>query len=432
MLRILKFLFTLYRFHKNGSDENADYLIKNAKICGTVAIKLLQFICMRSNIKNNKLNSLFENCDIHTIEQTKRMYLQDFGKRLEADFAVANAKVIGSGSIGQVYRFYSRRHRRYVALKSKHPDIDENVHKFIKSIKVISWFIRPFNMYHELITEYLNNITHQLDYAEEAANTKHFKLLWKDESCIVIPDVYYSSKNFICMSFHDGKNFNELTDKQQVMASVYLNFICLTGLLVHDFTHVDLHIGNWKVNTDNFKIVVYDCGIMCKTGNLTTNKEISLQFLAGRVDKLVHIICNGKQDHLDKVSKFIKNNLPETAMEKTQFFIHTVLKERIVTNKAYIDILTALGVVSQISDKSAGIFTKYIGTDYYLYECLIYIYISLMERLQTFVSLKTFLKEFIDSDPLHKTRYQGWMMERFGHSKESILHNIIYDKIRLQ
>jgi len=432
MLRILKFLFTLYRFHKKGSDENADYLIKNAKICGTVAIKLLQFICMRNSIKNNKLNSLFENCDIHTIEQTKMMYLQDFGKTLEADFVVANAKVIGSGSIGQVYRFYSRRHRSYVALKSKHPGIDENVQSFIKSVKVLSWLIRPFNMYHELITEYLNNITQQLDYANEAANTKHFKLLWKNETCVVVPEVYYSSKNFICMSFHDGKNFDELTNKQQIMASVYLNFIILTGLLIHDFIHVDLHKGNWKVDTDNFKIVVYDCGIMCKTGNLNINKEISLQFLAGKVDKLVHIICTGKPEHLDKVSKFIQNNLPQTAMERTQFFINTVLKERIVTNKAYIDILTALGIIGQISDKSADIFTKYIGTEYSLYECLIYIYISLLKRLETFVSLKTFLQDFIDSDPIHNTRHKGWMMERFGHSKESILHNIIYDKIRLK
>jgi hypothetical protein len=102
-----------------------------------------------------------------------------------------------------------------------------------------------------------------------------------------------------------------------------------------------------------------------------------------------------------------------------------------VSNKIYIDILTALGIVGQISDKSAGVFTKYIGTDYYLYECLIYIYIALLERLGTFVSLKTFLKQFMDSDPQHKTRYQDWMMDRFGHSKESILHNIIYDKIRL-
>jgi len=386
---------------------------------------------MRNNIKNKLLNELFENCDIHTLEQTKQMYLKDFGKTLESEFIVNESSIVGSGSIGQVYRLYSKRHSGYIALKSKHPDIDENVHRFIKSIKIISWFIRPFNMYHELISEYLDNITYQLDYEQEAKNTKKLKLLWKNDSCVVVPEVFYSSKNFICMSYHDGKNFNELTEKQQMLASVYLNFVVLTGLLVHDFIHVDLHIGNWKVIVDGFKIVVYDCGIMCKTGNLQVNKEITLQFLAGRVDTLVHVICKGTQEKLYKVSKFIKDNLPHSAMEKTQFFIHTVLKERMIENKSYISILAALGIVGEISDKSAGVFTKYIGSEYYLYECLVYIYIALLEKFGTFTMLKTFLQKFIDSDPEHKTRYLEWLKDRFGHSKEFILHDIIYDKIRL-
>jgi predicted unusual protein kinase regulating ubiquinone biosynthesis (AarF/ABC1/UbiB family) len=310
MFRFLKFLFGLYCFHKNGSERNAVFLIKNAKSCGTVAIKLLQFICMRNSIKNKQLSILFENCDTHTLEQTKQMYLQDFGKTLEHDFIINNT-VVGSGSIGQVYRFYSKQHRGYVALKSKHPCIDKNINTFVLYIKVLSWFIRPFNIYHEIIREYLNNITQQLDYSQEVKNMKQFKLLWKDESCVIIPEVFYHSKNFICMSFHDGENFNELTDKQKMMASLYLNFIVLTSLLVHDFLHVDLHLGNWKVNLNGFKIVIYDCGIMCKTGDLQINKEIILLFLAGRYEKLVYVICNGNQEKLDKTSRFIKNNLPK-------------------------------------------------------------------------------------------------------------------------
>ena len=430
LLNFLKFLFTLYCFNKNGCDINAEFLIKNAKSCGTVAIKLLQFICMRNGIKNKRLNILFENCDTHTLEQTKQMYLQDFGKTLEHDFII-NDKIVGSGSIGQVYRFYSRQHHGYVALKSKHPGIDKNIHTFILYIKVINWFIRPFNMYHELITEYLHNITQQLDYAQEVKNMEKFKLLWKNENCVIIPEVFYSSKNFICMSFHDGENFNELTDKQKMMASLYLNFIVLTSLLVHDFLHIDLHVGNWKVNLNGFKIVLYDCGIMCKTGDLQINKEIILLFLAGRFEKLVYVIGNGTQEKLDKLSIFIKNNLPNTSIERTQFVIHTLLRERVVTNNCYMNILTALGIVGEISDKSANVFTKYVGKGYHLYECLIYIYISLLEKMETFVSLKSFLQTFMDSDPQHKMRYNGWLLDRFGHSKEFILHDIIYDKIRL-
>jgi hypothetical protein len=431
MLNIIRFLYSLYRFHKNGN--NVTDLINCTKRCGTVAIKLLQFICMRNNIKNKQLQFVFEDCDIHSLEDTKRMYFEDFGKKLSSSFMIRR-DIIGSGSIGQVYRFYSLDHDKFVALKSKHPGVDKEVYNFIKTIKVICWFIYPFNMYHQVIMEYTENIKLQLDYDQEAKNTIKLKELWRNEECVIVPEVYYHSKNFICMSYHEGENFNNISEAEQLKASVYLNFIFLTGLLKHDFLHADLHTGNWKIviKENTMKILLYDCGVMCRTGDLEKNKLIIATLLSGQFDRLVYIIGDASQKRLDDCSRFIRENLPGTAMERTQFFIEKVLKERLISNKMFIHILTALAIVGEICDKSGCIFTRYTGKEVLLYECMVYMYISILNRLQTFTSLKTFLQDWMDSDKIHKERYIDWLMDRFGHKKEYILDNIIYGKFNLK
>ena len=430
MLNIIRFLLSLYRFSKNGNDVTD--LITCTKRCGTVAIKLLQFICMRNNIKNKQLQFVFEDCDIHSLEDTKQMYFEDFGRKLSSDFMVRR-DIIGSGSIGQVYRFYSLTHDHFVALKSKHPGVDKNVHDFIKIIKVICWFVYPFNIYHELIMEYIENIKLQLDYDQEAKNTIKLRGLWQNEESVIVPEVYYYSKNFICMSYHEGENFNNISEPEQLIASMCITFIFLTGLLQHDFLHADLHTGNWKVviKEKSMKILLYDCGVMCRTGDLEKNKLIIATLMAGQFDRLVYIIGDASQKRLDECSRFINENLPETAMERTNFFIKKVLKERLISNKMFIHVLTALAIVGEISDKSTGIFTRYTGREVLLYECMIYMYISILNKLQMFTGLNTFLQDWMDSDKIHKERYTDWLMERFGHNKGYILDNIIYGKFNL-
>jgi hypothetical protein len=60
-----------------------------------------------------------------------------------------------------------------------------------------------------------------------------------------------------------------------------MNYIFLTSMLVHDFIHADLHTGNWKITFNPMRIILYDCGIICKTGDLEFNKQFMRVLFSG-------------------------------------------------------------------------------------------------------------------------------------------------------
>jgi hypothetical protein len=63
------------------------------------------------------LEFVFENCNFHELAETNLYYLEDFGKTLDHDFT--DISLVASGSIGQVYKAFSREHNCFVAIKSK-------------------------------------------------------------------------------------------------------------------------------------------------------------------------------------------------------------------------------------------------------------------------------------------------------------------------
>ena len=51
-------------------------------------------------------------------------------------------------------------------------------------------------------------------------------------------------------------------------------------------------------------------------------------------------------------------------MERTQFFINTMVKNRLIKNKSVIHSLTAFAIIGEISGKSVCVFTKYIKEEF--------------------------------------------------------------------
>ncbi len=422
-----RFLFSLYQFSKNKENE----LVKYTKLCGPLAIKLVQFLLMRELIKDKQLEFAFENCDIHDFKETQKMYLQNFDRCIENDYKIKS--VIASGSIGQVYLAYSYKQKRKVALKVKHPKIEKSIKTFSRIIKIFLMFFKM--RYKKLIIEYIENTTIQLNYIHEAENTIRLKETWKHEPVIIVPEVYTYSNDFICMSYHEGKNYNDLTESQQNKASLYMNFILLESLLVHDFLHADLHTGNWKVVIKNttMKILIYDCGIMCRTGNIAFNKEIISHILGGTFSELVKVINQENKNTLkvNACSEYLKNNLPTQSIERVRFFINTLLDWNLCTNKHCTCILSAFAIIGEISGSNSKYYTKYIGLNNPMYECLVYIYIGILKNMGLFSTLKQFFENWMDSDPVHKQLYEAWLFERFGHKKGYILSDLIYKKLNV-
>jgi predicted unusual protein kinase regulating ubiquinone biosynthesis (AarF/ABC1/UbiB family) len=292
-----KLLYRLYKLFYEESDANIVAIKKAAVECGVVGTKLLQFIMMHDGFLSAEgkkhFGYVFEDCDYHRWEDTCRMYAQDFGRCLVEDFELDedSAIVIGSGSIGQVYKLWDKEERRYMAVKVRHPFIERDTQRFIQNV---NWLIAIFECFivvpfSFLVKEFLNNIHCQLDYNQEAKNTNQLHGLFAKEDSIIVPRVVRHSSHFIVMDYYDGKKFLELkeTEKRAIACGMYL-FI-LTSLICYDYVHCDLHYGNWKITPEN-KIVIYDCGIIAQTNDYTVNKALVMMFIDGDYSSISELL----------------------------------------------------------------------------------------------------------------------------------------------
>ena len=440
--RYIFFVYSLYRLNLQQTDSNINYVKETANRCGPIAIKLLQFIIMSAPdlIKTTKLNFVFEENFVHKIECTEKMYLKDFKRDINQYYT--NLEVVGSGSLGQVYRAFCKTTNQLVAIKVKHPGINENVNKSVLAIKIVCFILRPINRFHSIFMEYINNIYLQIDYIQEAKNTTQLKYNFKNESVVVIPEIYYYSSNFIIMSYHEAKNFNQVDENTQNIASMYLNFIYLTSLIVHDFLHADLHYGNWKViegrDPYDIKILIYDCGIMCTTGNKSLNIQIIDNITKGKpniinlldVFKTVDPVLQKKVDkYRPEIEKYMKPIFYDDSIHGSEcinIFLRKLVDLRLITNKNLINILTSVSIIGEAPTRSIHIFIKYIinpiGTNSLLY----HVYIDILAKMNKFNELRLFYIEHLKRDPENKRIYDNWLYEEFGHKKGYILTDIIY------
>ena len=134
----MKFLFnytklflwsTIYYFQPK--DIVLDLIIKNIQDSGCIAIKFTQWILpklemiydldSKKDIWFGKLEQFYEYCNIHDIGYTKILYENDFSEKITDDYLIES--VIGSGSIGQVYKIKDKKTNKYYALKVVHPNL---------------------------------------------------------------------------------------------------------------------------------------------------------------------------------------------------------------------------------------------------------------------------------------------------------------------
>jgi hypothetical protein len=429
-INLSTFLYLILRVFRNKEKKCIDRLSKLTSKCGPLAIKLLQFILM-NNENINALNFVFENCESHSLEATKELYLTDFGRNLSDDYT--DIEFIASGSIGQVYRAYSLEHSCFVAIKVKHPGIEKSISRFTKIVKIICFIIKPFNKFHELITRYLTTLNIQLDYVGEALNTIILRDNWIDEPLVIVPKVYRTGNNFIVMSYHEAINFNEIKLQDQQLVGLYMNFIVLKSILIDDFLHGDLHTGNWKVLNENgtIKIVIYDCGLISKTGDLEYNKRLVDNLVSGSFQQLLYTVADPGVNikKLKQCQEIIKKSLPENSVKRTQFFIDLALSKKISSDYKFISTLNAFGIIGQIIGVGVSVFNKYMVQDPDL-ETTIYTYIGLLKNMECFSSLRIFFEKWMMSDPIHKLNYERWLFNEFGHTKGYILDDIIFKKFK--
>jgi predicted unusual protein kinase regulating ubiquinone biosynthesis (AarF/ABC1/UbiB family) len=321
---MFKFIFSLSKlllftfYNKKIYDYTQKININNIKLikkyinnCGCICTKCVQWlipILEKENINNDILDILddvYENNDIHDIKFTEQLYKKHFKVDLNNEYEIID--IIGSGSIGQVYKIKDINSDKYYVMKVKHPDIDKqmilfrNIFAFIYKIKIFDKFFYkyfPFNL-----VGFLEDFYKQSNFVNECNNMLSFYNEYIDNDYIIIPKLVKVTRDIIIMEYIDGYCLDNLNvseyNKSKIVYLLYL--FVRNNLLILNNNHGDLHKFNWKVSKDKInnlhKIIIYDFGYCFKL-----NKEEYLNI--NRLCDLIVSFENNETDNI-KYNKFL-------------------------------------------------------------------------------------------------------------------------------
>jgi predicted unusual protein kinase regulating ubiquinone biosynthesis (AarF/ABC1/UbiB family) len=288
---IILYLTYQQLFKTSSSKLLINIINRDIKNSGFAVIKLIQWIlCKYKSLTTNSretsqvyrflinFNDVYENCNIHSYNYTRKVFSQDFGQSIEEIITLDPEYKIHSASIAQVYRGIFNSDGKTVAIKVTHPNLEEQLlcinfyYKIYTCLVYCSKYLRdnytiPFDL-----TNFFDNFICQTDMWNEAKNLEYFYYHYQDNPLIVIPKPILSSKNILIMEYIDGENIDNLINNGDTNNTEYtlfraisiLNLFVRNNMINLSKIHADLHSSNWKIikdNTDNIlKIVIYDFG----------------------------------------------------------------------------------------------------------------------------------------------------------------------------
>ena len=350
--------FILY---KKFTSCNNYYLISvinsDIKNNGFIIIKLVQWLLCRYNnlLKNtNKYSSLYnflqffqdvyENCNIHSLKYTEKIFLEDFESDIHDLIDIDNDYHIPSASIAQVYRGKLKTTGETVAIKVRHPELENQIvfpylyyslYCYLTfKFQCLNKYILPFDL-----SSFFKNFTQQIDMIYEANNLEYFYMEYKDNPLICVPKPIYWTKNILIMEYIQGEDIEKLdiSKYQQYKIILLLNIFVRNNLINLHKVHADLHSSNWKVlNCSNgYKLIIYDFGFCIDTFNISKNilhnifKSLETNdhmFFAKNIYYFLKTPCN-EDDFLKDAELFINSNKTNmTIVNLMEFFINKKYK----------------------------------------------------------------------------------------------------------
>lgn len=288
------------------------FIIKNSDITIT---KFIQWLSMRPDLINNRLHSIFcdykNNCNIHKFKFTEKIINNRIGK-IEEIFEYFDKIPIASGSIAQVYRGKLRNRDLEVAIKVKHPDIDNSIKNydiFINLLLKITKNIFNLNINVDIM-EFYKGIMEQIDFISESENAILLKTSYTDSN-IIIPDVIMAYNDIIVYEYIDSYDFDTYcvisrdNDRNKDIAKKFIASMYVP-IYLNNIFHADIHDKNWGINIEN-KIVLYDFGFMREIDSNLLLKVLKVTSIYDPFSILFTLLIAEQHSfdiNLEKISKY--------------------------------------------------------------------------------------------------------------------------------
>jgi predicted unusual protein kinase regulating ubiquinone biosynthesis (AarF/ABC1/UbiB family) len=213
---------------------------------------------------------------------------------------------INSGMISLVYKMKRNIDNKDVVLKVKRNHIERKLNQSMNEVffflKLLSFLPIPIlNTFdaHKTIKTNIDFIYTQLDFAQEVKNMQQMKENCKHMSYVVVPDVYEEItrkyNDVILMEYLSGKSIENIEPDDYNHYSKLVTKFGFATMLIHGFTHADLHPGNIlfiKEGDVDYKLGILDFGIMINIENSFKNACANL---------LVNIIETPARDSATKL-----------------------------------------------------------------------------------------------------------------------------------
>jgi ubiquinone biosynthesis protein len=286
--------------HSLNKNQRLRYTIEEL---GSTYIKLAQILSTRPDLISLDLAKEFEKLQDNVtpidIKDISPIFKKEFGKELNEIF-IEPLELLATASIGQVYKGKLLNGEK-VVVKVLKPNITEIIKDDLEILKQLAFLFDDYfqeygvSSIYNIIKEFENSITSELNFKLETANIIRFTEIFKSDKRIKVPKVYkeYSSSKIITMEFIQGIKVSKI--EQLKKENINTKDVAKNGFALlceqifeHRFFHADPHPGNIFV-TEDHKISFIDFGMM---GTITKEEQ----------KVLIDLISNISAKESEKVS----------------------------------------------------------------------------------------------------------------------------------
>lgn len=278
---VTKLLKVYFSNTTNKEEKYKKIIFYSLKDMGGIYIKFLQILSVTRNFMDGwstpKEFEVFNQVEEEKIDLYRYLPHKD-------RFSYIADKPFAGGSFAQIYRG-TLKSGEEVVIKILRPSVANNLEKDLKIlnkiVNIIS-FILPKNMIDlkEAFEKFSQNSILETDYEREVANIFYFKNYYKDNSKIIIPNVYkeFCNKRIIVEDYIEGPTLADIVTNlktgdniaeiayKKTNSDIWTQIIiaggeALKSAMTADFIFGDPHPGNIILLPDN-KIAYIDFGLI--------------------------------------------------------------------------------------------------------------------------------------------------------------------------